>query len=66
MLLFRHRFLLLIKTRFGVEQEVILDELLRQGQDSAFELVVRVTKRINESLEGKLLMSCNIVTCLAH
>ncbi|XP_043236107.1 DNA-directed RNA polymerase III subunit RPC3-like [Amphibalanus amphitrite] len=52
LLLLRYaRFLLLIKTRFGVEQEVILDELLRQGQDSAFQLVVRVTKRINESLE---------------
>ena len=32
---------MLIKTRFGSEQEILLDEVLRQGQDTAFNICVR-------------------------
>ncbi|XP_037082168.1 DNA-directed RNA polymerase III subunit RPC3-like [Pollicipes pollicipes] len=63
LLLLRYsRFLLLIRTRFGSQQEVLLDELLRQGQDTAFNIVVRATKRINESMEegGKAVPAATI------
>jgi len=42
----------MMKNLFGDEAEVLLEELLNQGQDSASNLIFRSIQRLREVLEG--------------
>jgi len=45
------KYLLMMKNLFGDEAEVLLEELLNQGQDSASNLIFRSVQRLREALE---------------
>ena len=44
----------MMKNLFGDEAEVLLEELLNQGQDSASNLIFRSVQRLREALEGNI------------
>jgi len=46
------RFMYLVKSTYGDEAEVILEEILKSGSDSASKIIFRATKRLNASLGG--------------
>lgn len=48
-----HRYLYLIKTKFGVEAEMLVEEFLRSGYDSASGVIVRAASRLKETKRGK-------------
>lgn len=46
------RFMYLVKSTYGDEAEVILEEILKSGSDSASKIIFRSTKRLNASVGG--------------
>lgn len=46
------RYLYLIKTKFGVEAEMLVEEFLRKGFDSASQVIVRAASRLKETRQG--------------
>ena len=50
----------MMKNLFGDEAEVLLEELLNQGQDSASNLIFRSVQRLREVLEGITLKCARI------
>ena len=42
----------MIKSSFGDEAEMLLEELISQGQSSASNLIFRASKRLLEAMEG--------------
>ncbi|XP_049835779.1 DNA-directed RNA polymerase III subunit RPC3-like isoform X1 [Schistocerca gregaria] len=46
------RYLLLIKTRFGDEAEMIVEETLRVGQDTASSIIIKAATRLKETLKA--------------
>ena len=46
------RYLLLVKTQFGDEAEMLVEEILRQGQDIASRVIIRAAARLKDTLKG--------------
>ncbi|XP_034239902.1 DNA-directed RNA polymerase III subunit RPC3 [Thrips palmi] len=46
------RYLYLIKTKFGVEAEMLVEEFLRSGYDSASKVILRAASRLKETRPG--------------
>ena len=47
-----YRYLLLMKTQYGDEAEMLVEEILRQGQDTASSVIIRAATRLKETLKG--------------
>ncbi|XP_021921270.1 DNA-directed RNA polymerase III subunit RPC3 isoform X2 [Zootermopsis nevadensis] len=45
------RYLLLMKTQYGDEAEMLIEEILRQGKDTASRVIIRAATRLKESLK---------------
>ncbi|GFG33248.1 hypothetical protein Cfor_04556 [Coptotermes formosanus] len=45
------RYLLLMKTQYGDEAEILVEEILRQGQDTASSVIIRAAARLKETLK---------------
>ncbi|PNF18354.1 DNA-directed RNA polymerase III subunit RPC3 [Cryptotermes secundus] len=45
------RYLLLMKTQYGDEAEMLVEEILRRGQDTASSVIIRAATRLKESLK---------------
>jgi hypothetical protein len=47
-----------MKTQYGDEAEMFVEEILRQGQDTASHVIIRTTTRLKESLKGNTHYFC--------
>lgn len=41
-----------MKTQYGDEAEMLVEEILRRGQDTASFVIIRAATRLKESLKG--------------
>lgn len=41
-----------MKTQYGDEAEMLVEEILRRGQDTASSVIIRAATRLKESLKG--------------
>jgi hypothetical protein len=41
-----------MKTQYGDEAEMLVEEILRRGQDTASSVIIRAAARLKESLKG--------------
>jgi hypothetical protein len=41
-----------MKTQYGDEAEMLIEEILRRGQDTASSVIIRAATRLKESLKG--------------
>jgi len=41
-----------MKTQYGDEAEMLVEEILRQGQDTASSVIIRAATRLKETLKG--------------
>jgi hypothetical protein len=41
-----------VKTQYGDEAEILVEEILRRGQDTASCVIIRAAARLKESLKG--------------
>jgi hypothetical protein len=62
------RYLLLVKTQYGDEAEMLVEEILRRGQDTASSVIIRAATRLKESLKGntQFLMKWSYIMEVMH
>ena len=47
-----------MKTKFGVESEMLVEEFLQKGFDSASQVLLRAAARLKETRQGLYYLSC--------
>lgn len=48
-----------MKTQYGDEAEMLVEEILRRGQDTASSVIIRAATRLKESLKGNTSNFCS-------
>jgi hypothetical protein len=52
-----------MKTQYGDEAEMLVEEILRQGQDTASSVIIRAATRLKDTLKGNASYFCKLKLC---